>query len=111
MKTLVICAIVASTLGLAAAQAGACACSKQLCNLDAAESALYLDCVMTMQGAQLPVSFDFNAIKALDQLSAERQNDLLTTCHGSSVHTRSMGSATCNSRSCRSKRYIRMRAR
>ncbi len=86
MKTLIICAIVASALGLAAANAGACACSNQLCNLDKGEAALYLDCILTVQGAKLPVSFDFNAIQALDQLSAERQSDLLTTCSGRTVH-------------------------
>lgn len=88
MKTPTICAIVAGALLIAASRSAAftCICSNQFCSLDAEQSALYLDCILTAQGAKLPTSFDLNAIQALNQLSVERQNDILTACSGVTEH-------------------------
>jgi hypothetical protein len=86
MKVISICAVVIGALCFATIEAAACSCSNQFCSLDAEQSALFLDCVLTAQGAKLPTSFDFNAINALNQLSSERQADMLTTCDGVTVH-------------------------
>ena len=88
MKGPILCAVIAGTLLMAATQvrAASCVCSNQFCSLDAQQSALYLDCILTAQGAKLPTSFDFSAISALDQLSVERQADMLTTCDGVTEH-------------------------
>src|SRR5271163_2392907 len=86
MKATAVCAAIIGMLWLTAPPAAACSCSNQICSLTVERSALYLDCVLTVQGARLPTSFDFNAISALNQLSSERQADMLTTCDGVTVH-------------------------
>jgi hypothetical protein len=86
VKSISIYTIVVGALWFTASQAAACSCSNQLCSLDVEQSALYLDCILTVQGARLPASFDLNAVSALNQLSSERQAAMLTICNGVTVH-------------------------
>lgn len=70
--------------GAARAEAG-CACSNQLCQLTAEQSALYLTCTMVAQGAQVPATLTSNLLGTLNLLAKERSSEFSTTCGGKSV--------------------------
>ncbi|MFZ0887334.1 MAG: choice-of-anchor D domain-containing protein [Candidatus Binataceae bacterium] len=69
----------------ARANAAACACSTQLCQLNAEQSALYLTCTMVAQGVQIPPKLTSNLLGTLNLLATERTSEFQTTCAGKTV--------------------------